>query len=71
MHHKKIKLKLEGERDLRTCDHFVIKICYIDLFCLKTKYTVGLYKVAMYLTGITGSITKLNCTTDKLPVPVT
>jgi hypothetical protein len=60
MHHR-VKLKLVGEKDLRTCDYFVIKICYIDLFCLKTKYTMGFYKVAMYLTGITGSITNLNC----------
>jgi len=30
---------------------------------------MGLYKVAMYLIGITGSLSKLNCTTDKLPVP--
>jgi len=57
--------------DLTARDHFSIKICDIDLFCLKTKHTRGLCKVAMYLTGMTGSIIKRNCTTDKLPMLVT
>ena len=57
---QKIKLKLEGESDI--WQHVItlsINISYIDMFYLKTESTMGLYKVVMYLTGMTGSISEL------------